>query len=407
MSLNILIVSQYFWPENFRINELSYELKRSGNNVTVLTGYPNYPNGEIYESFKQKPEIFRNYKGIEIIRVPVIPRGKKKVQLFANYLSFTLSASIIGAIKLLKYKFDTVFVFQTSPVFVGIPSSIISFIKKSPQIIWVLDLWPETLEAIGIIKKKWQLEFIRFFVNIIYSRCNIILTQSKSFIKKIKKYQDKKIIYFPAWAESAVKNASKKLAKEISLKKNILTLVFTGNVGEAQDFLSVLKAADYLISKKFHKFRIIIIGEGSKKDWLIKEVSRKNLKKHFEFLNQYPLDRMPSFFAHADSLLVSLAKKDIFKMTIPGKIQTYLSSGVPIIGMLDGEGQEVIRKSNSGYVCGAGDYRELGNLIIKMSKLKKVERKKLGLNGIEFCNKEFNKDNLLIKLQKILIDMQI
>ena len=135
MSLNILIVSQYFWPENFRINELSYELMKSGNNVTVLTGYPNYPNGEIYKDFKQTPEIFNQYKGIEIIRVPVIPRGKKKAQLLANYLSFTLNATIIGAIKLFKYEFDTVFVFQTSPILVGIPSYIISFIKKSTQII--------------------------------------------------------------------------------------------------------------------------------------------------------------------------------------------------------------------------------------------------------------------------------
>ena len=138
MPLNILIVTQYYWPENFRINELSYELKRAGNNVTVLTGHPNYPSGKIFEDFKNKPEKYKIYKGIEIIRVPVIPRGNNRLNLFINYLSFSINGTFIGLLKLYKRKIDIVFTFQTSPVSVGIPSSIINSIKKSSQIIWIL-----------------------------------------------------------------------------------------------------------------------------------------------------------------------------------------------------------------------------------------------------------------------------
>ena len=183
MSLNILIVSQYYWPENFRINELSYELKKLGHNVTVLTGYPNYPSGKIFKEFLNNKKKYTSYKGIRIIRVPIIPRGGTKKQLIINYLSFVFSATFIGIFKLINLKCDNVIVFQTSPVFVGIPSSIISFIKNSSQIIWVLDLWPETLSALGIIKRKWQIKILRIIVNFIYSRCDLILTQSKRFIK--------------------------------------------------------------------------------------------------------------------------------------------------------------------------------------------------------------------------------
>ncbi len=401
--MKILIVSQYYWPENFRINEISSELKKEGNDVVILTGYPNYPEGKINEDFLKNPLKYSNYKGIKIIRVPIIPRGKKNLQLIFNYFSFVVSAIFIGIFKLRKYSFDMIFVFQTSPVFVGIPSSLIAFIKKCPQVFYVLDLWPETLTALGIIKSKWQLLIIRNIVKLIYSRCDLILVQSKKFVKEIKKYSKNKVLYFPAWVESEFINSPKGLAKEITCRENIFTIMFAGNIGKAQDFESLLKAAEYLVNNYFIKFRIIIIGEGSEKEWLIKEVKEKKLNNFFKILGRYPLNRMPSFFSHADVLLVSLSNKDVFNMTIPGKIQTYLASGKPIIGMLNGEGANIIRESKAGYTCNSGDYKELAKLIIKMSKLNPQSKSLLGKNGLDYCEKEFNKKLLINKL-KVLMD---
>ncbi len=401
--MKILIVSQYYWPENFRINEISSELKKEGNDVVILTGYPNYPEGKINEDFLKNPLKYSNYKGIKIIRVPIIPRGKKNLQLIFNYFSFVVSAIFIGIFKLRKYSFDMIFVFQTSPVFVGIPSSLIAFIKKCPQVFYVLDLWPETLTALGIIKSKWQLLIIRNIVKLIYSRCDLILVQSKKFVKEIKKYSKNKVLYFPAWVESEFINSPKGLAKEITCRENIFTIMFAGNIGKAQDFESLLKAAEYLVNNYFIKFRIIIIGEGSEKEWLIKEVKEKKLNNFFKILGRYPLNRMPSFFSHADVLLVSLINKDVFNMTIPGKIQTYLASGKPIIGMLNGEGANIIRESKAGYTCNSGDYKELAKLIIKMSKLNPQSKSLLGKNGLDYCEKEFNKKLLINKL-KVLMD---
>ena len=186
--MKILIISQYFWPENFRINELSNQLKFLGNEVTVLTGLPNYPEGKIYEEFKNNKNKFNFYKGIKIKRVPVIPRKKGKLNLLINYLSFTINATILGLLKLREEKYDLIFVFQTSPILIGIPSSIISRVKKIPQIFWVLDIWPETLISVGF-KNKYLLYFTKLLVKIIYKNCNLILGQSRSFVKNIKCYE--------------------------------------------------------------------------------------------------------------------------------------------------------------------------------------------------------------------------
>jgi len=403
--LRILIVSQYFWPENFRINELSIDLHSKGHKVTVLTAYPNYPEGFFLKDFLKNKKNYSNYHGIEVIRVPIIPRGKRKVQLILNYLSFIINGTLIGLYKLRKYNFDIVFVFQTSPVFVGIPSSIISYIKKCPQIFWVLDLWPETLSAINIIKNKWLILLIRKIVKLIYSRCEVILVQSKSFINEIKKYGHKKVHYFPAWVESEFLDSPANLAKEINREKEIFTIIFAGNIGKAQDFPSILKTVELLINNNFHNFRIVTIGEGSEKAWLINEVYERKLNNYFQILDQYPLKKMKSFFAHADALLVTLSNANIFKMTIPGKIQTYLASGVPILGMLSGEGAFVIKESKAGYVCKAGDYEGLASLIMKMSKNKKKKKAMLGNNGIEYYKQEFNKTSLLKKLESIMFDL--
>ena len=178
-----------------------------------------------------------------------------------------------------------------------------------------------------------------------------------------------------------------------------------GNIGEAQDFPSILNTAEYLINNKFNSFRIILIGDGRKKEWVEKQIYIRNLENNFEILKKYPLGRMPSFFRHADALLVSLKNEAVFNMTIPGKIQTYLASGVPILGMLNGEGAKIINQSKSGFTCPAEDYKGLAKIIIRMSKLTNKKRQELGFNGIQFSKKEFDKSFLLTKLQKLLDDL--
>ena len=403
--MKILILTQYFWPENFRINELSEELVKLGHEITVLTGYPNYPEGEISKDFLNNKKKFNEYKGTKIIRVPILARGKGRFKLTLNYLSFLFNSILIGYFKLYKKDFDLIFTFQVSPITIGITSAFFSSIKNCPSVFWVLDLWPDTLVALNIIKKKWQIKFFKFFVNWIYSRCDIILAQSKNLLYEIRKYPSvrRNAFYFPSWGEHNLFKKDIKPAKEV-LETDKFTILFAGNIGKAQDFPNILKSVIELKNKKVDNFRILIIGEGSEKDWLIKQIKEYELQDYFEIHKGDAFEKMPSYFLHADALLVSLLNKEVFNKTIPGKVQFYLSSGIPIIGMLGGEGAEVIRKSNSGFLCESGEYIKLSKIIKKITLMNKKDLKKLGQNGIDFSKKEFLKSKLIKKLEKIFLN---
>ena len=401
--MRILIISQYFWPENFRVNELSEELIKLGHKVTILTGYPNYPSGKIFEEFKKNKSKFYEYKGAEIIRVPLLPRKDNKFNLLLNYISFLITSIFLGYFKMLGRNFDIIFTFQLSPVTVGITSTFFSFIKNCPNIFWVLDLWPDTLVALKVLKSEWQIKLFKILINWIYSNCDIVLAQSKSILKELKNYKSIKnnAYYFPSWGESDLFFKNKKPAPEV-IPKKVFTILFAGNIGEAQDFPNIVKAVKHLSLQNINDFRILIVGNGSKKDWVIEEVKKLKIDKYFEFYRNYPLERMSSFFLHADALLVSLSNNKVFNMTIPGKLQFYLSSGIPIIGMICGEGAQVIKDSKAGYVCESGDYISLSKIIFKISKQNKTRLKAMGRNGREYAKKEFSKNSLINKLNKIL-----
>ena len=403
--MRILIITQYYWPENFRINEVSEELIKLGHKVYILTGYPNYPKGEIYSEFKKNYKKFSKYKGAVIIRVPILPRKANNLNLALNYISFLLSSIFIGYFKLKGKEFDLIFTCQLSPVTIGITSAFFAKIRKIPQVFWVQDLWPDTLVALNIMTKNWQINLFKNLVNWIYSRCDLILAQSENILKEIKKYSSVKnnIYYFPTWGESDLFLKIAPPAPEIK-PKDIFTILFAGNIGEAQDFPNLINAVQNLILNNFTNFRIILIGDGSKKEWVKMEVKKLNIEKYFEFYNSYPLERMPSFFRHADALMVSLLNKKVFNMTIPGKIPFYLGSGIPIIGMICGAGAEVIKKSKGGWVCDSGDYLNLSKIIQNIILLEKEELKKIGLKGKEYANKEFSKQTLINKLNKIFIE---
>ena len=404
--MKILIITQYFWPENFRINELCEEFINLGHKITILTGYPNYPSGEIYDVFLKDKKKFNNFKGANVIRVPILPRKTNKLTLSLNYISFLFSSIFLGYFKLKNESFDIVFTFQLSPVTVGITSAFFSKLHKCPSVLWTLDLWPNTLVALDIIKKEWQINILKILVNWIYSNCDVILAQSKSMLKEIKKYPSvrKNAYYFPSWSESDLFQKKSKLAPEIK-KEIIFSFLFAGNIGDAQDFISIIKAVKILSKRNINNFRILIIGEGSKKNWLKNEIKKQELDKYFELFSSYPINRMPSFFKHADALIISLLDREVFNITIPGKIQFYLTSGIPIVGMISGEGAKVINKAKAGLICESGDHKNFAKIMEKVINLDKKTLKQIGKNGKEYANKEFSKKDLIQYLEKIFIKL--
>lgn len=400
--MKILIVSQYFWPENFRINDLTQELVQRGHSVSILTGIPNYPAGIVFDEYKKTPDSFRRYVNAEVFRVPMLARGKRNISLLLNYISFAVSACLLGPWRLRGRQFDVIFVFQTSPVTVGLPAILLGRVKQAPVVFWVLDLWPESLAAVGVVRSAKLLNWVGHLVRFIYAHCTLVLGQSRSFVSSIAKYCSdvQKIRHFSNWTEDAATETDLVPASEVPVLNDVFNVLFAGNLGDAQDLPAILKAAEIL--KSCVNLRWLIVGDGRKFDWLQKEVRRRNLQDIVLVLGRYPLARMPSFYAHANALLVSLKKDPAFSQTIPGKVQSYLMAGIPLVGMLDGEGSDVIMRANAGLVCEAGDSNGLAAAVTAMAAMTVDQRQQLGLNGRAFARKEFDRGLQMDRLEAFL-----
>ena len=404
--MRILVVSQYFWPESFRVNDIVSELGARGHTVTVLTGRPNYPEGVIQPAFVASPEKFSRYAGAEVLRVPLRPRGTGSLRLVLNYWSFVFWGCLLGPWLLRRRPFDAIFVFETSPITSALPAILLKWIKRAPLSMWVLDLWPDTLKAVGIVKSDRLLNLVGRLCSFIYRRCDLILGQSQAFTGPIERWagSTEKFRYFPAWSEEAfdAELPQRQLAPELSTHLNHFNIVFAGNIGEAQDFPAILKAAQ--LTRHRPGIHWLIVGDGRAAPQVQDDIKRLDLTSTVFMLGRYPVERMPSFFAGAGALLVALKPEPIFGMTIPGKVQSYLASGKPLLGMLDGEGARVIADSMAGLVVPAGDAEALALKAIQLADLEATERNQMGLRGRRYGDTHFKRATLMDQLERWLAD---
>lgn len=401
--MRILIVSQYFWPENFRINDLAVGLVERGHDVTVLTGIPNYPGGAFfpeYGFFKKKRE---EYKGVRIHRVPLLPRGNGSgPRLALNYLSFAFFASILSPLYC-REKFDLIFVFEPSPITVGLPALVLKKIKSIPILFWVQDLWPESLSATGVIRSEKILNSVRKLVCFIYRHCDRILIQSKAFSPSVLRLVSCPdcIHYFPNTAEELYQPVH--LEHDASEHEKVTSgfrVMFAGNIGAAQDFGTILEAAERL--KDYSEIQWVIIGDGRKRGWVEEEIAKRDLGKTVHLLGRYPIESMPRFFSLAHVLLVTLKDEPIFALTIPSKIQSYLACAKPIIACLNGEGARVVEEASAGLTCPAENHEALAEAVLKMYRLPESIRTDMGNKGREYFLREFERNVLLDRLEEMM-----
>lgn len=400
--MRILVVSQYFWPENFRINELVAELARRGHAVRVLTGKPNYPDADVFPDYRADPGKFDDFEGVPVSRVPMLSRGRGGVRLALNYLSFALSACLFGPWRLRGQSFDVIFVFEPSPVTVGLPALLLRRLKKAPIAFWVLDQWPETLLAVGAVRSRVLLESVGWIVSFIYRRCDLLLAQSRSAMPQIRRYAGARprVVYFPNWSETAPNPEEVCAAPEVPPQPGSFTVLFAGNIGDAQDFPAILGAMERL--KDRADIRWVIVGDGRRAEWLRDEVRRRGLSARVALLGRFPLARMPSFYKCADALLVSLRSESIFAMTVPGKVQSYLAAGRPLLAMLDGEGAELVDRAQAGLVCSAGDQDGLASIVVRMADMPEAERASMASRARQLSQTEFDRTYLFGRLEQWL-----
>lgn len=403
--MRILIVTQYFWPESFRINDLALGLKERGHSVTVLTGQPNYPGGDFFPGYGGFQRSREDFHGVDVIRVPLVRRGRGRgVRLALNYLSFAVSASALGLLRC-KGAFDLIFVYEPSPVTVGIPALALKKAKGAPLFFWVQDLWPESLTATGAVRSALILGLVEKLVRFIYAGCDKILVQSKAFFDPITKLgvPEGRIAYFPNSAEFLYQPVSvEDDAPELSRLPQGFRVMFAGNIGAAQDFETILGAAERLATHT--DIHWVILGDGRLAPWVAEQVKHRGLSGNVHLLGQHPVDAMPRYFALADTMLVTLKRDPIFSVTIPAKVQSYLACAKPIVAGLDGEGARVIAESGAGFAAPAEDPAALAEAVLRAYRLSREERAEMGRRGRAYFAHHFEREMLLDRLEAWMND---
>jgi len=395
--LRILIVSQYFWPENFRINDLASGLRERGHDVEVLTARPNYPAGKLFPGYGWFKPWRETYDGIPVFRVPIIPRFESRGRHLAmNYLSFVVAGCLLAP-WFCRGKYDVIFVYGTSPITVALPAMMLRAFKRAPMQLQILDLWPETLEAIGVTRSNWSKRLADGLVRFIYRHCDQILVQSRGFIESVvsRGVPMDRVDYFPTTAESLFSGTDSDTAECPVPVPGKFKVMFAGNVGDAQDFDTILGAAELTAHEPGITW--VIVGDGRRSAWVTSEVARRGLT-NVALLGRHPLNAMPAFFAKADALLVTLKRDPVFALTIPGKLQSYLSFGKPVVAALDGEGARVVNDSGAGFVSNAGDAEGLARSVLTLAAMNESQLAALGQNGRGYFDTHFERNMLLDRL---------
>ncbi|TNF01280.1 MAG: glycosyltransferase WbuB [Bacteroidetes bacterium] len=378
--MRILVVTQYYWPEYFVITELCETLVELGHDVKVMTGKPNYPQGAVFEGYTEAGVTKELRNGVQIFRVPLRARRKGAIGLVRNYLSFVLSGLRYGGAFAGNEKADAVLVYAPSPITAAIPAVLVKRKVSSPLAIWVQDLWPESLAATGYIKNKRALSLVNVLVKWVYSRADFLLAQSHSFVDELTKYKAKDdIFYFPNFIRSPTGKVEKGLLSRKCGRylQGGFNVVFAGNIGTAQSIPTLVEAFRRL---KEENCNLIFAGEGSMYDWA-KNVCNESGIRNVYFLGQLDNSLMPSLFSEADALLVSLTNRKIFEKTVPGKTQSYLAAGRPIIVSANGEVSNLIESNKAGVVCEAENPIALAEKVSYLKDLCPGKREEMGANG--------------------------
>jgi len=404
--MRILIFSQYFWPESFRINDVAKTLYEQGHQVEVMTGKPNYPNGKIFEGFKLLGYQVDIYEDVIIHRIPLIPRGYGRMQLALNYVSFIISGVLFSPWILRSKKFDVVFVYGVSPILQAIPAIFLGWLKGIPIVLWVQDLWPESLSATGHIKNKIVIKLVRHIVRFIYRHVDLLLVQSQGFIDPvIELASDTPVKYYPNSVDKSFSKPIKAHVPNITGLTNGFSIMFAGNVGSAQALEVVIEAATLL--REYADIHFVILGDGSRRNWLLQEVRDRGLS-NFHLPGKFSIKKMPGLMQKASALLVTLSNHQIFKATVPNKIQAYMAAGRPILACLNGEAARLVIEAKAGLAVPAEDAKALAAAVLDLYLMPVKEREKLGKNGRYYYKENFNHDKLVAELinhlQEVLKD---
>ena len=388
--IRVLILTQHFWPETLRINDVAASLAELGCEVTVLTGKPNYPAGRIFDGYRLWGVQNDRHEGCQIVRVPLLPRGQGRAcELSANYLSFIASVCTFGPWALRGRRFDVVFVYGTSPILQAIGAIWLKALRRVPVITWVQDLWPESLSMTGFVTNPRLLRGVGVVVKWIYRRSDLLLVQSPAFLQPVReKAHSVAVRYQPNPGERTRPAAAGTPPGNTPawVRRPGFNIVFAGNLGTVQALETVLEAAR--LTGPGSGIRWVLVGSGSRLEWLQRQLREPGLE-HVELPGRFAPAHMPGILEQADALLVSLVSGPGLNLTIPSKIQAYLAMGKPILASIDGEGARVVGEAQAGLVCDAENARALADAALRLRDMSAEARVRMGESGRAYFESRF------------------
>ena len=394
--MNILIVSQQYWPENWRIVDAAEELVRRGQRVTVVCGVPNDASGNLLPEYRDSTKWIQSHNGVSILRVFDHPRKRGDFNLFAKYMSFANKATKL--IKTLAGDFDVVFSNQLSPVMQVQPAVVYGKKWNKPVLMYCYDLWPESLAARGVTSNGITKPIYRHYLKVsrsLYNAVNRILVTSPdylSYLNQVDLVPETKMDYLPQYAEDIFSKKANPLLPG-STKHNF---VFAGNVGMAQDIECLLKAARQL--EKDPEISVHIIGAGS--DMTSCQRMAEQLKiSNVVFHGNMPLENMPGAYESADALLVTLSDVSFLRYVLPGKLQSYMEYGKPILCAANGATPKIISEAQCGYSVDSGDFMGLAQLMQKIASMSSAEKDALANNAQNYSKSHFDRKTFFDRLE--------
>ena len=395
--VRVLVFSQHFWPESFRVNDLVQALVERRLQIDVLTGKPNYPEGRCFPGYRGWGLRREPWSGATVFRVPLAARGSGRAfRLIINYLSFILSGLLFAPWLLRRRSYDVIFVFASSPLLQAIPAIFLGWLKHCPVIVWVQDLWPESLAATGYVRNPLILAGVGRIVRYIYRHTDLLLISSRAFERSVAALAPgKRIVYYPNSVEAVFCAPVAGVVPEVRGLNSGFSVVFAGNIGAAQAVDVILEAAGLL--KSYPDIRFILLGGGSRRDWLCQQVQARGLNSVY-VPGRYPVETRPGILKKASAVVVTLADKPIFSLTVPSKVQVYMAVGRPILACLNGEGARMVVEAKAGVAVPAEDARALADAVLQLFRMNPAERDRLGDNGYRYFERNFNREVLVDQL---------
>ena len=393
--MKILIVRQYYYPDDFRINEISFSLVKAGHEVTVLTGLPDYSTGKVPKPYRWHKKRKETINGVKVVRVFTIARRNGLIFRILNYISFMINSTVYSMF--LNRDFDVIFSYMTSPITMAHAAVKMRRRTGKKLFLYCLDLWPESLKAWNIRENSFAFKIMKKYSRWIYQNCDLVGITSmpfKEYLITTNHVDAAKIVYLPQHADEVNTDISRKESTE-----GVVNFAFAGNIGKVQDVECIVRAVSHL--RDIDNFAVHVFGNGTNLDSCINLSQELQVENSICFHGRVDREQLFRQYIDMDAFLLTLKQEGYIGSTIPGKLQEYMSFGKPIIAAIDGASASLIQEAECGLVTMPSD--DIG-LAVHMREfiLNSEKYTDLGMNGYNYYRENFTKESFMVQLEEIL-----